>query len=179
MQTTPRIIGNHVFFFRDGAAFTSPAAGTASRTAKPDQAETTWVDLGVINNLEVDPQFDEKEIFTPSPGQLRLYDVLQTKRKLNLKWECEELQKLSAELAFGAAAVSGAGPHNYNPLAGGVVKGWIRVQQYDQNDALVNTVEVYVRLKLAAALNFNDDIAKTSMEATVLHSTLNQGTLAA
>lgn len=178
MTTKPRIIGNHVFFIRDGAEFTSPGEGTVSRSSKPDQNEAGWLDFGIVNNFEADPQMDEKEIYAPTPGQLRLYDVLQTKRKLNLKWECEELQKMSVELAFGAAAVEGGGAINYNPLAGDVVKGWIRVQQYDQNDTLVNTVEVYVRLKLASALNFNDDVVKTSMEATTLHSTLNQGTLA-
>lgn len=179
MQTKPRIIGNHAYFFREGKDFTVPAAGTASRTSKPG-ADNGWADFGVINNVDVTADGDDKEIYTPSPGQLRLYDVLRTKRKLTIKFECEELQLMSFELAFGSQALEAdEDAIQYNPLKGGEIKGWLKVEQYDQNDQLVNTVDVYVYLKPSGAMSFNDDVAKTSMEALVLHSNLNSGEIAA
>jgi hypothetical protein len=176
MITAPRIIGNHVHYFRDGDPFTVPANGLAGRNAKPAAADPAWIDFGLINNLEVDHERTEVEIYAPTPGQLRLYDVLETKRKLTIKFECDELSALAFELAFGTAALT-ALTANYNPLAGAVKKGWIKVQQYDQYDALVNTVDAYVHIKSTGGLKFDDNNVKAQIEALVLHSALNEGTL--
>jgi hypothetical protein len=178
MNTAARILGNHAFFFRDGDAFTVPAAGIASRTAKPGADDPVWIDFGVINNVSVSHERSEIEIYTPSPGQLRLYDVLETKRKLGIKFECEEIGALAVELIFGAGALNPAST-NYNPLAGTVKKGWLKIQQYDQADQLVNTVDAYVHIKVAGETKFDDSNVKPAVECMVLHSGLNAGSLVA
>jgi hypothetical protein len=180
MNTAARILGNHVFFFRDGENFTVPAAGTASRTSKPDAEDPKWIDLGVVGNLSITPETSVDEIFAPSPGSLELYDVIENKRKRTVKFDCEELSFLSFELAFHTKPLSTAGGQ-YNPGAGKTLKGWLKIEQYDQNadddSDPVNVVDLYVFLKLEGDLTCEENHVKTSIQAMALRSGLNTGNL--
>jgi hypothetical protein len=183
MNTAPRILGNHVYFFRDGSAFTLPApGGVVSRTVKPDETDPAWIDFGVVNNLGITPESSEDEIYAPSPGALELYDVIENKRKRTIKFECEELSFLSFELAFHTKPLSVAGGQ-YNPGAGRTIKGWLKVEQYDQdaddNSDPVNVVDLYVHLKLDGELKCDENHVKTGIQARSLRSTLNSGNLIA
>jgi hypothetical protein len=180
MNTAPRSLGSHVKFFRDGSAFTVPSAGTASRTAKPDITDPLWIDVGVVNNLGYTPTTNVDEIYAPAPGTLELYDVVENKRKLEIKFDAEELSFLSFELAFKCKPLTLAGGA-YNPGAGKIVKGWLHIEQYDQNadDASdpVNVVDMYVFLKLDGDLKCDENHVKTGIVATKLQSTLNVGNI--
>jgi len=178
MNTAAKIIGNHVFFFPDGANFTVPANGTAGRNSKPGAADAGWIDFGIVDSLGVNHQREEKKIFAPTPGQKRLHDVLETKRELEIKIDCEEMSAKAFELTWGTLALTAAANQQYNPLEGSVKKGWIKIQQYDQDDQLVNTVDVYCRLKVDGEVKYDDNEVKTPITLSVLHSTLNTGTLA-
>lgn len=177
MNAAPRIIGNHAFFFRDGAAFTVPSAGTASRTAKPGAADTSWIDLGILRDASIQHARNEVDIFAPSPGAMRLFDVLETKRQLSVNITAEEMSPLAFELLFGTLALTTASTQ-YNPLEGASKKGWLKIQQYDQADALFNTVDLYVHLKVSGDVAFGDSVVAVTFEGRVLHSTLNTGSLA-
>jgi hypothetical protein len=170
------IVGNHAFFFRDGDAFTVPSSGTAARAAKPGAADAGWIDFGIISSLGVTPSKDAKEVYAPTPGQLRLYDVIETKRKLDIKFDTEEMSSLAFEILFGTLPLTGSSTQ-YNPLEGVTKKGWLKIQQYGQDDALINTLDVYVHLHVTGEVKFDDNIVKAPFEANVLHSTLNTGTL--
>src|ERR1700692_1120477 len=98
MNTGSVIIGNHASFFHDAAAFTIPSAGTAGRASKPGATDPVWVDLGILSDIGVTHARDEREIYAPTPGQLRLYDVIETKRKMSFKMACEEMSPLAFEL---------------------------------------------------------------------------------
>jgi len=177
MDTLPRIIGSHAFFIREGAAFTSPSAGTVSKTSKPDENETTWIDLGTIESASIEHSSDEKEVWKPSPGQLRLDDVLENKRALSFDVTVNEVSPFAFQLLFGTDDLTSASTQ-YNPLEGTTVKGWMKMQQYDHEDNIWNTVDVYVHLKINGAVEFGEDVVKFPIRARVLHSTLNTGTLA-
>ena len=182
MNTAPRILGSHVSFFRDGEAFTDPESGTASRSAKPAADDPKWIDFGVVNNLGVTPESSVDEIYAPSPGTLELYDVIENKRKRTFKFECDELSFLSFELAFHAKPLTVAGGQ-YAPGTGKLVKGWLKIEQFDQNaeddSDPVNTVEQYVHLKLDGDFKCDENHVKTSIQALALRSSLNTGTLIA
>jgi hypothetical protein len=182
MNTAARILGSHVHFFRDGETFTVPSAGTASRIAKPGAEDPKWIDLGIVNNLGISPESSVDEIYAPSPGTLELYDVIENKRKRVIKFDCEELSFLSFELAFNTKALTAAGGQ-YNPGAGKLVKGWLKIEQYDQSaDAdsdPVNVVDQYVHLKLDGDLKCDENHVKTTIQALSLYSTLNSGALIA
>jgi hypothetical protein len=180
MQTGPRTLGNHAYFFRDGTPFNVPAAGVASRTAKPGADDPGWIDLGVIGNLSITPESSEDEIFAPSPGTLELYEVIENKRKRTIKFDCEELSFLSFELALHTKPQSVAGGQ-YNPGSGKTVKGWLKVEQYDQStdddSDPTNEFDSYVHLKLDGDLKCDDNHVKTGIVAKCLRSNLNTGKL--
>jgi hypothetical protein len=177
MNTAPVILGNHGFFFRDGASFTVPTAGTAGRTSKPGAADTGWIDLGILSEATIQHEREERDIFAPTPGVMRLYDVIETRRQLSINLTAQEMSPLAFELLFGTLALTNASTQ-YNPLEGATKKGWLKLQQYGQNDAIFNTVDVFVQLKVSGELSFGDNIVAAKFEARVLHSTLNTGTLA-
>ena len=176
MNTSVRVIGNHAFFVREGDTSTSPV-GAVSKLLKPDADDPAWIDLGVIEQAGVEYQSEEKEVWAPSPGQLRLTDIIEVKRGLKLSFTVKEMSALMFELMFGTLALTSASTQ-YNPLAGTTKKGWLKLQQYDHTDAIVNTVDVYVHLKIASEVSLGDDVATFEIEARVLHAALNTGTLA-
>jgi len=182
MQTQARGIGTHTWFFRDGAAFTVPGAGTAGRTAKPSAEDPAWIETGVISGFKADPTKGSAsaEIWAPSPGRLRLFDEIELKVGLQLDFTFEEMSPLAFELIFGTLPLD-SNSTQYNPLAGGRLrKGWLHVQQYDNDDALFNTCDYFVALKVSGQIDFTSDSKQVIVPATagVLHSTLNTGTLA-
>lgn len=177
MNTGSVIVGNHGFFFRDGASYTVPSAGTASRTAKPGASDTSWIDLGILSELNVQHDREAREVYAPTPGVLRLYDVIETKRLLKITAQAVEMSPFAFELIFGTLALTSASTQ-YNPLEGVTKKGWLKIQQYNQSDAIMNTLDVYVQIKVTGEINFGENIVTVPIEAVVLHSTLNTGTLA-
>ena len=176
MNSSARVIGNHAFFVREGDTATSPA-GNVSKLLKPDVDDPSWINLGVIEQAGIEYQSEEKEVWQPSPGQLRLADVIEVKRGLKLSFTVKEMSALMFELMFGTEALTDASTQ-YNPLEGTTKKGWLKLQQYDHHDAIVNTTDVYVHLKVSSEVSLGDDVATFEIEARVLHSTLNTGTLA-
>jgi hypothetical protein len=177
MNTGSVILGNHGFFFRDGDSYTVPSSGTAGRASKPGAADTGWVDLGILSEVTIQHEREERDIFAPTPGTLRLYDVIETKRQLKINLSAQEMSPLAWELLFGTLKLTSASTQ-YNPFEGVTKKGWLKLQQYGQSDALFNTVDVFVQMKISGDLSFGDNIVAATFEARVLHSTLNTGTLA-
>jgi hypothetical protein len=178
MTPKVRIIGNHVYFFRDGLAFTQPAAGIASRTAKPAMNDAGWLEFGKVDKLSLTHDKDEKEIYAPSPSLLELDDVLVNKRKTTIKFDTQELSELCFELAFGSQPAD-VESGEYNPGAGQTIKGWLHIEQFgpDSDVVPVNRVDIYSYLSLSGDLTFDDNAIKTSIQALRLRSTLNAGTL--
>lgn len=175
MNKGARTLGNHGFFFRDGTAYTVPTPGTAGRASKPDAADAAWIDLGIVASAKPEHGREEQDVFAPTPGQKRLYDVIETQRQLTWTLTLEEMSPLVFELLFGTAALTSSSTQ-YNPLEGTTKKGWLKVQQYDQADALFNTMDVFCVISVANA-EFGDGIVRVELKARVLHSTLNTGTL--
>jgi hypothetical protein len=176
MNTASVILGNHGFFFRDGGSFTVPSAGTASRTVKPGAADTGWIDLGILSEVTIQHEREERDIFAPTPGVMRLYDVIETKRQLSINLTAQELSPFAFELIFGTLALTSASTQ-YNPLEGATKKGWLKLQQYNQTDAQLNTMDVYVQIKVSGEISVGDNLVTAQFEARVLHSILNTGTL--
>ncbi|MES2692787.1 MAG: hypothetical protein V4773_04885 [Verrucomicrobiota bacterium] len=180
MNKARTVIGTHAFFFPDGVAFTVPSSGTTSRTAKPGAADTAWLDLGVAD-WSATPQNKTVDFMAPAPGARVLYDKVTTAKGLKLKGTIMELSNITWKLLLGAAAafpVTGAGGQ-YNPLEGDpVIRGWLQLQQYNQFNALINTVDVFVALTVPGDVEFGENPVDVSVEADVLFSTLNTGTLA-
>lgn len=176
MQTGSYIIGNHTYFVRDGTSFTLPSAGTAGRSSKPGQNDTSWIDMGVIRSVSVQHSRDVVDVFAPVPGVKRLYDRLETKRVLAATITMEEMSPLAWELLLGTLALTTSSTQ-YNPLEGTIKKGWLKLVQYKQDDTTFNVTDMYCHLQVDGDTEFGDSVVAPVFKATLLHSTLNTGTL--
>ncbi len=180
MNKARKVIGTHAYFFPDAAAFTVPDAGTASRTAKPGAADPAWLDVGV-SNWTLSPNNTVVDFLAPAPGMRVLYDRITTKKGLILKGTWMEMSNLIYKMLTAAAAafpLSGAGGQ-YNPLEGDpVIRGWLQLQQYDQGNTLINTMDAFCALNIPGDVEFGENLVDVSVEAHVLFSTLNTGSLA-
>lgn len=176
MTTNSVIIGNHAYFVRDGTSFTSPSAGTASRTAKPGQNDTSWIDLGIIRTTSIQHERDTIDVFAPTPGVKRLWDRHETKRVLAVNITMEEMSPLAWELLMGTLALTSASTQ-YNPLEGPTKKGWLKLVQYKQDDTTFNVSDLFCHLSIDGDTEFGDSVVSPVFKATLLHSTLNTGTL--
>jgi len=176
MNQGPVIIGSHAYFVREGDAFTVPSAGNAGRNSKPGATDASWLDVGILKDVGTNLTREEREIYAPTPGQIRLYDLIETKRKQEIKLALQEMSPLVWELMFGTLPLA-TGSTQYNPMSGPTKKGWLKLQQYKQDDSLFNTLDLYVQLIVDGEVKFDDNVVAPNLTARVLHSTLNTGTL--
>jgi hypothetical protein len=177
MNTEPRALGTHLFFFRNGAAYTVPSAGTCSKTTKPGAADPAWVNLGSIIDVQVEKQSQKIEMWGPSPGQIRRLKVIETKKALDLMFTCQELGNLALEAMFGTGPLAN-NTAQWNPLEGSEIEGWIKGQVYDHKDAQFIVLDHWVCLTVEGSTRIDaGDGALTTvrLKAWGLHSTLNTG----
>lgn len=174
-----KVIGTHAFFFTSGVAFTVPGAGTAGRAAKPGPTDPVWIDLGICD-WDIENVSTTEDLMAPSPGARQLYEEVVTSKGTTYKGTLKQLSNLVFQLLFSTAAlpVSPTAGGQYNPDEGSpLVEGWLKLQQYGQDDALLNTLDVFVSMKLGGGLSFGDKAVDVSVIARKLFSTLNTGTL--
>ena len=184
IATAPTILGTHAFFFLDGKSATKDvsnatvAAFPASRTAKPGSTDIGWVGLGVIEEASDSPVASEKiEIFAPTPGVLRKYDVLETKRQSKGSFKCKELSALAIQVLYRTLALT-ASSTQYNRLEGQIVKGWLKIQRYNQADTIAIAEDLYAMLEIKGDVQMGGGgLVEVEFEYDVLHSTLNTSTL--
>ena len=179
LTTDSKIIGSHVWFFRQGDEYTKiPTNGVCSRTEKPPATDTGWINLGIIEDADISCEETETEIYAPVPGHIVLYDVKKTKAKITIKFTTSEISPFAIEMLLKTANLS-LSSTQFNPLEGNVEKkGWLKLQSYDQTDTAVMVLDVFVSLKVTGAMKIaGGELAKLECEALVLHSPLNTGTL--
>ena len=180
MNKARLVVGTHAFFAREGVAFTVPSAGTASRTAKPGSADASWLDLGV-SDWTAAPQNKTADFMAPAPGARVLSDKITTAKGLKLKGKMMELTNVMWKLmlATGSATLNDSGNGaQYNPLEGDpVIRGWLQLQQYDQFNTLLNTMDGYVALTVPGDVEFGEIPGDWAGYADGLFSNLNTGTL--
>ncbi|MBX3747331.1 MAG: hypothetical protein KF833_18635 [Verrucomicrobiae bacterium] len=178
MITEPRALGAHLLFFRNGKPFTVPSAGTCSKTAKPGAADLGWVNLGTLEDVQVEKKATTIEIFGPTPGQLRRTKVIETKKTLDITFTCQDTSDLAVEAMFGTQALEPA-DQQWNPLAGAEIEGWLKGQIYDHRDQLWVVIDMWVNLRAEGAVAINSadgQLNKVRLIAYGLHSPLNTGT---
>jgi hypothetical protein len=178
MITQRSVIGAQAKFFKSGAAITVPGAAVASRTAKPGAADPLWIDCG-ISDWNIQNTSETKNFMAPLPGARALYDVITISKGAKLKGKIMELSNLVYQMLLSSASLpaSPTAMGQFNPLAGDpVVRGWLKLQQYDQFNTLILTMDVFVAMKIPGDVAFGGAEVDVDVEAEVLWSTLNTAT---
>ena len=157
-------------------AGTITQTGTASRTVRPSSIDANWYDLGIISELSIDRKQTADQVFAPNPGRIELYDVIETKVINGMKWTTDQLSGKLVEVLTGSDVITGD-TGTYTPAAKITKKAWVEVLQYDQGDALVNSLYLYCYVTVSGDVKFGDKHVTASWEAMKLVSTLNEGSL--
>jgi len=176
------VLGSHAYFARDGSTITLPSPGTSGPGVIPANGDASWVEIGTLKNVRATPaRGDAQEIWAPSPGGLRLKNVIRPKRHLKFNLTSQDVSPLVIELLFGTGPLTEASA-TFTPLAqGGALKGWLRFDWYDQTDSKRITVHVYVELIVADDTDLDaEKVVEVHFEAqTLLSGVAYTGTLAA
>jgi hypothetical protein len=136
---------------------------------------TDYATVGRCTQFTVEPQIEEREIYSPTPGKLRRIDVVEVKRAVNLTAKIEQGGPYLWELSLATGALSlGAGTYAPN-AATGTMRVWVKIVQYDQTDLLRHTLEVWSRLKLSGSAQIGQDLVSYDITAMELYNPLNNG----
>lgn len=166
------VIGAHAHFYPE-------AVGTSTRLIKPAADGAGWVDLG-IGDWGVENTSTTEDIMAPAPGARQLYDEVTTSVGVSYDSALKELSNICFALIFGDSSLptSGVGGQ-YNPGASGpAIKGWLKIEQYGQDNVLLNTVDSWVSLKITGKVTGDEKVVNVPVLARQMFSTLNTGTLA-
>lgn len=168
-MSEPLYLGNQLFIFPEGAG--------SSATTRPDSGHTP---IGKIQRIALHCEADDREILAPNPGQIRRVDVITVKSVLNFTFTMLEVSPILWNLVYGAdMAASATGGVNYNPGAGkGSIKAWVRIQQYDANNEIYNTLDLWASLKVSSAVDFGDGPITAEIEGKVIDVEDNAGSFA-
>jgi hypothetical protein len=170
MLTARTVIGAHAYFFPAGIAYSLPdPGGTAGRSAKPGSDDPLWIDCGVAD-WTLQNTGTTVDFMAPAPGCRELYDKGKLMEMQNLVW-----QVLLSTAALPASPAAGG---QYNPGEGDpVVRGWLQLQQFNQANVLINTMDVYVALTIPGDVQFGENPVDVDVEADKLQSIYNTGSL--
>lgn len=169
-MSEPKYLGNHVWFVAE-------SAGVSTAAIKP--ATGSFAKAGIIKSLRMMPQVESRDIYSPDPGQLTLQEKLAVKKTLKFQFTLGEVGPLFWQLVFGSLALTAGSAVQYNPMEGiGAVRGWVKIQQYDQANVLYNTVDLWSYLEVSGQADFTDSEATVDVDGTVMRSTLNTGVFA-
>jgi hypothetical protein len=171
------VVGSKSSFFIEGVAFTVPSAGTASGIAKPGITDAGWTDPGPLKWNE-DNTSKTEEYMSAQPGAYVVEDEIVLSKGLKFTAKLEKQSPLAIQLQRSTALLAATAGAVYNPLGGSpVVRAWVHVQKYNQDNVLIDTADLWCAIK-AGKTNNDDKAAETDITATVLFSTLNVGSLA-
>lgn len=153
-------------------------SGTASASFRPGANDSSWIALGICEECSDSREIgNEIEIYGPSPGKLVLQDIIENKQKLIIKFTLSEWSAFVNEVLYLTESLNSSSSQ-FNPLEGEPKKGWLKIQRYDQDNDQRLVLDLWGKLKISGDVQFGgSDIVKPQLEFTVLHSTLNTGTL--
>ena len=181
LLTQSALIGSHGYFWEDGQPFTLPAPGTTGRESHADATDPGWASryLGIVGTVRIQSARGEGvEVWAPSPGRLRLYDVIPSKSDIILTFTLQQLTPLCFQLLFGTSSLDQTSTQ-WNPTEGpGRPKGWVKFQAYNHDNVLVTVADLYSSVAIPEDVTFDPAaLTEVTIEARVLTSSLNTGSL--
>ncbi len=179
MNLDTLILGSHFWFFREGDAFTQPAPGVCAQEVKPGISpnfDAGWIDFGAVETWEPTVTQEDYKLYRPAPGRLVLKDAIENKQELGGKFTTNDVGPLAIESFFRSNQKLVGGQVQFNPLSAISRRGWLHFQGYDQNDVLVLSLDLWVRLRVM--LKFDGSPTKPEFEFFTLYSSLNTGAIA-
>jgi len=171
------LAGFHIWFVREGDAFTVPAPGIAAQESKPGiepDFDAAWIEMGTVEGFEPTVSQTDIKLYKPSPGRTVLKDLLETKQELGAKVVVNDLSALAFELVFRTSQALGGAQQQFNPLSAVSRKGWAHIQGYDNDDNILCTMDWWVRARATVKFALGEPV-KPEVELFWLYSSLSTG----
>lgn len=187
MNQEVKLLGCLAQFALAGTVESTPGTGTTSGTYIPGNAAVDassaalWMPLGIIAECSEKVSNGKIKIFKPSPGTLTLADLRETKfeRELTIKIsECSNLMWLALRRALSTTSPRTGAIGQHVPLTGGTIRGWLKVQSYNQDTNAQEIAEqVWGTFSIDSAVPYgNDKNVEFTVMFTQLWSSLNSAT---
>ena len=169
---TSYILSSKIFFAKEASVLNNV---TVSRENLPPTSPNPWPSLGEVESFSVENASQVEELTRAKNGRYMLYDVLTTLYAATLRFSLHSVSRDIFEMAFVSSKnIMGS----YVPLSGdGLLKGYLLVEQHDSSNTLRNQAILFVALRLADNFVIEQHVPRARLEASVLYSTNNSGTL--
>ena len=145
--------------------------------AQDASSASLWAYLGTIASIkEMNKPGTTTDIFRPSPGGLRLNQVLKSKFKRTFAItveDCSNVMFTTLRRAFSTTTPLTGTLGQYVPGVGGNIQGWLKLQSYNQDtQALEDSMQVWGDLQIDEATYGGDKHPQFTCTFTELYSTL-------
>lgn len=166
------VLTTYLYFARRGDLID---AVTVGREAKPDVSpESNWTDLGIVATYGVEDNSTTEDIMKGQPGVVSLYDVLKTADMRTVTCEMVEFNPLAVQALYNTGNIT----TTFVPgSAGRHLQGWLKVQQYNQDNELVVAMDVWVDVQLSSLTANLGARTGYTLVFRQLYSSLNTGSL--
>lgn len=167
------IIGSHLSFAREGELIDSI---TVAVDAKPDNDPAeNYTKLGCVEQYEPQTSRDIIERRCPKAGggRYRTRKRIPVNQRMTLNFSMQEWDEMTLVELLHNADKPNAGafvPNSRDEM----VRGWLHIQNYDQNDNLILDQYVWVELTIES-YQFGEQLEPYALVAEVLESDLNSG----
>lgn len=174
------VVGSHLLFARSGDTIDSVVV---SKTAKPDNdPATNWINFGCVEDASFDRNFERETIYCPSPGSYQKEDIITTQKEMQMELTMRKHSAAFFEMLMGNDGAipdaSGSGTPAYTPMSGdGYLRGWFKLQQYDQDEALIHSVDAWGLGSIEGAQNLGKSTNAWTLTVEILNSSLNSAAL--
>ena len=176
------IIGNHFSFLRNGITVDSTVVGVDS---KPDNdPATNWTDyeLGCMESGSVNNDVQEEAVRCPvaGGGAYQEADSFALQQNLSVNMVLKELNPTLWQIIWMTDTITdgGSGTGAFVPLAAGAfLKGWGRMDQYDESNVLVSYAEFWCQIRLNGNVDFSEAVTSVPVSCKVFSNALNTGVL--
>ena len=167
------IIGAHIGFAREGDVVDTV---TVAVDAKPDNDPTTnYTPLGCVEQYEPTTSRDviERRCPVAGGGRYRTRKRIPMNQKMTQNFSIQEWDEMTlVELLHNAdKPVAGAFTPNSRDE---FVRGWLHIENFDQNDNLILDMYVWVELSIDS-YQFGEKLDPYALKAELLESALNSG----
>lgn len=179
MDLATMILGWHIWFFREGDAFTVPGAGICAAESKPGISpdfDAGWIEVGTVESFDPNVSQEEYKLWKPSPGRLTLRDSPENKQEFSGKVIVNDVGPLAIETFFRTSQKLGGAVKQFNPLSSASKKGWLHFQGYGQDDEIALTLDAWAKVR--STLKWDGTPTKPEFDFMQLYSSLNTGATA-
>jgi hypothetical protein len=169
----PLALETWLYLARDGETIDAVAV---AREAKPDADPTAnWTNAGIVTGHTYKSSGDNAKILRGNPGLVQVHDVIPLSHDVVHEFKMKDFSPILLELYMRAG---GKITTTYQPGAMTVLPHfWIKVQQYDQKNQLVNAFDVYCAVSLSDPKTEQAKVVEVTLNCQELISTLNTGTM--